>query len=85
MENPPFEDVFPMKNGGFSMAMLDYRRVSSFFGGHVFPLERHIQGCFCRLVASRTKGVQKGGDRPSGRGEGLGAATAGYERCRGNR
>ena len=27
MENPPFEDVFPIENGGFSIAMLAYWRV----------------------------------------------------------
>ena len=27
MENPPFEDVFPIGKGGFSMAMLVYWRV----------------------------------------------------------
>ena len=25
MENEPFEDVFPIENGGFSIAMFDYR------------------------------------------------------------
>ena len=28
MENGPFEDVFPIKNGGFSIAMLVYQRVT---------------------------------------------------------
>ena len=31
MGNPPFEDVFPIKNGGFSIAMLVYQRVFPFF------------------------------------------------------
>ena len=31
MENGPFEDVFPIKNGGFSMAMLVYQRVQGWF------------------------------------------------------
>ena len=29
MENGSFEDVFPIENGDFSIAMLDYRRVST--------------------------------------------------------
>ena len=31
MGNPPFEDVSPFKNGGFSIARLDYRRVEICF------------------------------------------------------
>ena len=27
MENGPCEDVFPIKHGGYSIAMLDYRSV----------------------------------------------------------
>ena len=27
MGNPPFEDVFPIENGGFSIAMFVYQRV----------------------------------------------------------
>ena len=28
MENGPFEDVFPIENGGYSVAMFVYQRVS---------------------------------------------------------
>ena len=28
MENPPFEDVFPIKDGDFSIAMFVYQRVA---------------------------------------------------------
>ena len=31
MENPPFEDVYPIKNGGFSIAMLVYPKVDGGF------------------------------------------------------
>ena len=38
MENPPFEDVFPIENGGFSIAMFVYRRVDGMDGfGQIFP------------------------------------------------
>jgi len=38
MENPPFEDVFPIENGGFSIAMFVYRRVDGVDGfGQIFP------------------------------------------------
>ena len=30
MENPPFEDVFPIENGGFSNVMLVFQGVSPF-------------------------------------------------------
>ena len=34
MENGPFKDVFPIENGGFSIAMLVYRSVFDFQFGH---------------------------------------------------
>ena len=33
MENGPFEDVFPIENGVFSIAMLVYQRVPHVFLG----------------------------------------------------
>ena len=35
MENGPFEDVFPIENGGYSIAMLVYQRVTLFPSGGI--------------------------------------------------
>ena len=43
MGNPSFEDVSPIKNGGFSIAMLVYQRVIRHFLERIleFPLQKN--------------------------------------------